>query len=124
MDKLSQSVKNFAALEKIITDGSHQLYHKVVASMHELCFSILDAEKNGKSKADIDEIIKPARDIHSRSVFVKRLQEWPRKYPGDFETVEYICDLENKSIYEYDLLLLRTPLSQNQIGWQSLEKFH
>lgn len=99
MEKLRQSVNSFISLEKIITDGSHQLYHKVVASMHELCFAILDAEKNGKSKTYIDEIIQPARDIHSRSVFVKRLQEWPRKYPGDFETVEYICDMENKSVY-------------------------
>ncbi|MCK5506313.1 MAG: class I SAM-dependent methyltransferase, partial [Thermodesulfovibrionia bacterium] len=99
MDKLKQSVKNFTALEKVITDGSHQLFHKVVASMHELCFSILDAEKKGKSRAYIDKIIKPARDIHSRSVFVNRLQEWPRKYPGDFETIEYLCDHENKSVY-------------------------
>lgn len=99
MERLHQSVKNFLSLEKIITDGGHQLYHKVVASMHELCFAILEAEKKGKSKASIDKIIKPARDIHSRSVFVKRLQEWPRKYTGDFETVEYICDLENKSVY-------------------------
>ncbi len=27
------------------------------------------------------------------------MQEWPRKYPGDFETIEYICNLENKSVY-------------------------
>ena len=99
MDKLQQSVKNFTALEKIITDGTYQLFHKVVASMHDLCFSILEAEKKGKTREYIDKIIKPARDIHGRSVFVKRLQEWPRKYPGDFETIEYLCDHENKSVY-------------------------
>jgi hypothetical protein len=87
MDDLQRSVTNFLALEDIITDGSHQLYHKVVASMHELCFSILEAEKQGKSRDNIEQIIKPARDIHSRSVFIKRLQEWPRKYPGDYETI-------------------------------------
>ncbi len=99
MEKLNQSVAKFVALENIITDGGHQLYHEVVACMHELCYSILVAEKNGRSRTEIEEVIKPARDIHSRSVFIKRLQEWPRKYPGDFETVEYLCDLENKSVY-------------------------
>lgn len=99
MEKLQQSVNNFLALERIITDGSHQLFHKVVACMHELCFSILEAEKKGKDREYIEKIIKPARDIHSRSVFVNRLQEWPRKYPGDYETIEYLCDLENHSTY-------------------------
>lgn len=99
MEKLQQSVDNFVALEKIITDGSHQLFHKVVSGMHDLCFAILDAEKRGRPRSAIEEMIQPARDIHGRSVFVRRLQEWPRKYPGDFETIEYICDLENRSIY-------------------------
>lgn len=99
MKKLCQSVSNFLSLEELITDGGPQLYHKVVASMHDLCFHILEAEKNGIPRKEIEEIIKPARDIHSRSVFVKRLQEWPRKYPGDFETLEYICNQENKSLY-------------------------
>jgi LSD1 subclass zinc finger protein len=99
MDKLRQSVANFTALEDLITDGTSQMYHKIVAGMHDLCFHILVAEKNGVPRKEIEAIIKPARDIHSRSVFVKRLQEWPRKYPGDFETLEYICNQENKSLY-------------------------
>lgn len=99
MEKLRQSVANFTALECLITDGSSQLFHKVVACMHDLCFHILEAEKNGLPRANIEAVIRPARDIHSRSVFVKRLQDWPRHYPGDFETIEYICDPENKSLY-------------------------
>ena len=99
MEKLRQNVASFVSLEDHLTDGSSQLYHKVVAGMHDLCFHILEAEKNGVDRKKIEEIIKPAGEIHSRSVFVKRLQDWPRGYPGDFETIEYICDLENKSTY-------------------------
>ncbi|HBH62081.1 MAG TPA: hypothetical protein DDX85_10170 [Nitrospiraceae bacterium] len=99
MEKLRQSVVNFMSLEDFITDGSSQLFHKVVSCMHDLCFHILEAEKNGTPRAQIEDIIKPARDIHGRSVFVKRLQDWPRNYPGDFETIEYICNPENKSRY-------------------------
>jgi ubiquinone/menaquinone biosynthesis C-methylase UbiE len=110
MDKLQQSVNNFLSLEDHITDGSSQLFHKVVSSMHDLCFHILEAEKNGMS-----------------SVFVKRLQDWPRKYPGDFETIEYICNLENKSQYgkveyyieEYALNSAMAQQHRNKIERQS-----
>ncbi len=99
MKKLRQSVAHFTSLEDLISDGSPQLFHKVVACMHDLCFNILEAEKNGASRGEIEEVIKPARDIHGRSVFVRRMQDWPRKYPGDFETIEYLCSHENGSQY-------------------------
>ncbi|UCE72408.1 MAG: class I SAM-dependent methyltransferase [Nitrospiraceae bacterium] len=127
MDLLNRSVANFTALEELITDGGHELYHKVVSSMHELCYAILDAEKNGASQNEIEAIIKPARDIHSRSVFINRLQEWPRKYTGDFETVEYLCDLHNKSHYgtveyyieEYALNASIAQQHRNKLHYQS-----
>ncbi len=124
MDTLQQSVKDFTDLERIITDGSHQLYHKVVASMHELCFSILEAEKKGKPSEYIEKTLKSARDIHSRSVFVKRLQEWPRKYPGDFETVEYLCDLENKSLYGTVEFYIEEYALNSAIAQQHRNKLH
>jgi len=124
MNKLQRSVATFTALEELITDGSHQLFHKVVSSMHELCFSILEAEKNGVSRVEIEEIIKPARDIHSRSVFVKRLQEWPRKYPGDFETVEYICDMDNKSVYGTVEYFIEEYALNSAIAQQHRNKLH
>ncbi len=124
MDELQRSVTNFLSLEDIITDGSYQLYHKVVACMHELCFSILEAEKQGKSMDYIDKTIKPARDIHSRSVFIKRLQEWPRKYPGDFETIEYLCNLENKSIYGTVEYFIEEYALNSAIAQQQRNKLH
>ena len=42
-------------------------------------------------RAAIVELLEPARVIHARSPFVRRLQIWPRGYTGDFETVDYIC---------------------------------
>jgi len=49
------------------------------------------------TRDEIVRILVPARAIHARSPFVRRLQEWPRGYPGDFETVEYICHGENQA---------------------------
>ncbi|HEX3069307.1 MAG TPA: class I SAM-dependent methyltransferase [Thermoanaerobaculia bacterium] len=66
-------------------------YHRVLAAVHRLCAAIEDCELAGVSRGEIVGILDPVRRIHARSPFVKRLQEWPRGYPGDFETVEYLC---------------------------------
>jgi hypothetical protein len=40
------------------------------------------------------QLVARAREVHARSPFVRRLQSWPRGYPGDFETVEYLLSQE------------------------------
>ncbi|MBC8413628.1 MAG: class I SAM-dependent methyltransferase [Nitrospira sp.] len=124
MDNLHKSVSALMALQDEITDGSHQLYHRVVAAMHALCYTILDAEKNGCSEEEIARAVAPARELHSRSVFVKRLQEWPRQYPGDFETVEYICSLENKSLYGTVEYFIEEYALNSAIAQQHRNKLH
>lgn len=124
MDKLQHSVNNFVALEELLTDGSYQLFHKVIASVHDLCFSILEAEKRGISRSIIEETISPAKEIHGRSVFVKRMQEWPRKYPGDYETIEYLCDHENKSMYGTVEYYIEAYALNSTIAQQHRNKLH
>ena len=38
-----------------------------------------------------------AREIHGASPFVTRLQQWPRGYPGDFETIEWLWRGDNRA---------------------------
>jgi SAM-dependent methyltransferase len=72
-------------------------YHRVLALMHAMCAGILECEAAGVARAQIVDALQDVRAIHARSPFVKRLQEWPRGYPGDFETVEYICNAINRA---------------------------
>jgi SAM-dependent methyltransferase len=74
-----------------------ELYHRVLAVVHQLCASILRCEDASLSRAEIVDLLGPVRRVHARSPFVARLQEWPRGYPGDFETVEYLCDGINRA---------------------------
>ena len=39
----------------------------------------------------------PARLIHGKSPFIRRAQIWPRGYPGDFETIEYLVHPINRA---------------------------
>ncbi|MEM7426446.1 MAG: hypothetical protein AAF441_10140 [Pseudomonadota bacterium] len=66
------------------------LYQNVVEWVHKACALALDAEKEGMSKQEIRGFFHNARSIHGRSEWIKRLQTWPRGYPGDFETIEML----------------------------------
>ena len=87
---LREGVEAFVALEESDA-GPVQLYHEVLSAVHQLCASIVACEEAGFNREQIVEVLEPVRRIHARSDFVRRLQEWPRGYPGDFETVEYLC---------------------------------
>ena len=94
--RLRHEVERFLDLD--CGDASHaKRYHAVLASVHAICAAIVDAEDEGMEREEIVEIVEPVRVIHARSPFVRRLQEWPRGYPGDFETVEYICGGVNRA---------------------------
>ncbi|MEZ5288897.1 MAG: class I SAM-dependent methyltransferase [Vicinamibacterales bacterium] len=54
-------------------------------------------EQNGWPVDAIRAAVGPAREVYAQSPFVRRLQEWPRGYPGDFETVEYILEQRNRA---------------------------
>ncbi|NTV15080.1 MAG: class I SAM-dependent methyltransferase [Desulfobulbaceae bacterium] len=69
-------------------------YNQVLAMIHELCFHTGRLEGR-LGKEGIMEIIAPAREIQGRSRFINRMQTWPRGYPGDFETIEYLLRCEN-----------------------------
>jgi extracellular factor (EF) 3-hydroxypalmitic acid methyl ester biosynthesis protein len=79
-----------------IADSRRQ-YHLVVSTVHDICGALTDCEASGVSDADIRETLAPAREIHGRSPFVTRLQQWPRGYAGDFETIEWLWCGDNRA---------------------------
>ncbi len=70
-------------------------FHRVGALIHGICEALAKCEHAGVSPEDIRTVIGPARAVHARSPFVRRLQDWPRGYPGDFETIEWLWRAEN-----------------------------
>lgn len=92
VSELRDAVGRFCALEESATSLlPNELYHAALSQLHEICSSVLRCERAGMEREAIVEILEPARVIHARSPFVRRLQIWPRGYIGDFETVDYIC---------------------------------
>ena len=93
---LRRHVDDFLALEDEPL-REEELYHRVLAVVHQICSAILSCEQSAIERDEILDILEPVRRIHARSPFVQRLQTWPRGYPGDFETVEYLIEASNRA---------------------------
>lgn len=96
---------------------------------HLLLRAIADCERAGWCQERIADAVRPARDAHAASPFVRRLQAWPRGYAGDFETVEYILDRRNFAppesfAYWIEQHALESPIAQqhrNKVRMQARE---
>ena len=73
------------------------IYHDVCAIVHEYSSAIKKLESEDCPKEEIKTYLTEARNLHSKSSFISRLQTWPRGYQGDFETIEYLCQGVNKA---------------------------
>ena len=117
MKTLEDAVTRFCAWDLQINTPPALWYNAAIFSSHEVCAGILEAETQGYSRQQIAKVVAPARAIHAKSPFIKRLQEWPRGYPGDFETVEYICNSINQAqpdsfAFHYERMCLNSTLAQ------------
>lgn len=116
------------ALEYSVDLSAEQKAHKmhaVVSAMYALAQKI-DQARNWLEDGEIREIVQPAREIYSEAPFVKRLQTWPRGYPGDFETIEMMMaghshlDPSHRA-YWIDWYALNTPIAnqhRNKLAFQ------
>lgn len=100
--------------------------HSTISLIHALCAAIEEAYGCGLSREAISEIIRPAYELHGGSPFVRRLQTWPRGYPGDFETVECLTTAvpqltPSHPAYWIEWYALNTAIAQqhrNKLVWQ------
>ncbi|MGE3959630.1 MAG: hypothetical protein AB7H96_23140 [Vicinamibacterales bacterium] len=71
--------------------------HLAIALSHRLQLSIADLRAAGWSREAVIGRLAPARAVHAESPFIHRLQVWPRGYPGDFETIEWLMQQQNRA---------------------------
>lgn len=93
------------------------MLHEVGAAISTLCLALAHAERAGLSRDTIRGLVQQAREVHALSPFVRRLQSWPRGYPGDFETVEHLINQDNRAGsdtlgFAIEQYCLGTPLAQ------------
>jgi extracellular factor (EF) 3-hydroxypalmitic acid methyl ester biosynthesis protein len=111
---LKQAVDSLTEASKIHFLKRHEKMHATISAMHSICFYL---SKLGHTRqSDVEELLQPAYALHSQSPFVKRLQDWPRGYAGDFETIEYLMNglpqiSEENDAFWIEWYALNTPIA-------------
>ena len=87
--RVSAELRQCAALPR--GDAEYR-YSQYVSLVHALLAALRRCEMTGATSDAIRAASAEARQVHRLSPLCTRLQDWPRGYPGDFETVEYLCE--------------------------------
>jgi len=124
---LQETVTDFLNVASNLPTDSLIAYHRMASCVHILYAAIREAENMQISRAEILTAIKPVRLLCSQSPFIARMQRWPRGYPGDFETIEYLCNnsvkaAPNTPAFYLDHQALRSVAAQqhrNKVQWQA-----
>ncbi len=130
--ELQNHIESFCALAELLKQDSRQVQNELffnifISHIHTIARGVISCEHERIDRDDIQKIISPAVAIHGRSPLINRLQTWPRGYPGDYETIEYICAAQNKSAantveYYCEEYALKCPASgqhRNKIKYQA-----
>jgi hypothetical protein len=103
--------------------------HGTISQMHALCCELGKLPPALWKSPDVQRALAPATELQTRSPFVRRLRDWPRGYPGDFETLELLVRGSRVPTGSdpgewIDWYALNTAIAQqhrNKVWWQYLE---
>jgi SAM-dependent methyltransferase len=126
IDRLRRRCERLLALTPCRPERTLDLLHGTAVAMHAFAAAITACEEAGLSRADLLPLLESVRALHARSPFVHRLQAWPRGYPGDFETVEWLCDARNRAPigtvqWAIEQCALQSPVAQQHRNKVSLQ---
>lgn len=96
LDDLERAVESGVRLSRAQDVDLTEIVHEVTASQFRIFAAILACERAGHPRERILSVVAPIRELGARSPLMRRLQTWPRGYPGDFETIESICSAANR----------------------------
>lgn len=127
LDRLAKACDGLIATEHGPALRPLDLLHRTVVAMHSIATAVMACEDAGLTRLEMLPVLESVRALHARAPFVHRLQTWPRGYPGDFETVEWLCDARNRAEpgsvpWAIEQCSLQSPLAQqhrNKVGLQA-----
>jgi extracellular factor (EF) 3-hydroxypalmitic acid methyl ester biosynthesis protein len=115
--QLKAAAADFRGLEARLGENEAANHHLVVSQVHALLASILELEGLGVDKEAIHAAVVEVRRLHATSPIIARMQNWPRGYAGDYQTVEIIlsgqCVSQKGTLaYHLERYVLDCPASQ------------
>lgn len=97
VSELAAATRTLQEIARGTDFSSEHAIHRTNSAIEALCAALAFAEVAKVPKPVVKELTAPAREVLGMSPFVRRIQTWPRGYPGDFETIEYLVRQVNKA---------------------------
>ncbi len=115
--QLKAAVAEFRGLEATFGKDEAANHHMVVSQVHALLAAILELENLGVDKEAIHTAVAEVLRLHAASPIIARMQNWPRGYAGDYQTVEIVLSGQCVSpkgtlAYHLERYVLDCPASQ------------
>src|SRR5262245_37970206 len=95
--ELDRACRRFDVLKNGGPVAESAAFHRTISLIHGICDALVACETAGVPSAELRHLVAAARQVHAASPFIERLQTWPRGYPGDFETIEWLCRGDNRA---------------------------
>ena len=126
LSELKRACRRMQTLAAQPAGDSARVFHATVSAIHGICDALVGCEEAGVPPDELREMLVPIRQIHARSPFMRRLQEWPRSYAGDFETIEWLWRAENcaqgpfaRALEHYALTSAIAQQHRNKVAFQA-----
>ena len=124
---LERAIDTFGEAERAYSPDDRGAYHRAALTIHLLNLALLECEQAGLPEEEIASRLRPVRRVYARSTFCQRLQHWPRGYPGDWETIDYLLDGENRTpvsdfahhLERYALWCAASQQHRNKVAFQA-----
>jgi SAM-dependent methyltransferase len=125
--RLQGVCERFGRLEERPCGTAEELLHRTAVALHSFAPAIVACEDAGMTRDMLLPHIAAVLMLLARSPLVNRLQNWPRGYAGDFETVEWLCDAVNRTegsglAWAVEQCALQSPVAQqhrNKVALQA-----
>lgn len=114
---VEQAAHQFTVLDSEFPSEAIAAQARTCAAVDEIADAVRAAEQAGCARQDILAQLSGVRAILARSALFGRLQNWPRGYQGDFETVDYLVAGVDPAgprdiAWHCELRVLRSPLAE------------
>ena len=127
LGNLERAIDAFGEAERSYSPDDRGAYNRAALTVHLLNLALLECEQADLADDELRRRLTAVRRIYARSTFVRRLQLWPRGYPGDWETIDYLLDGVNRTpvtdfahhLERYALWCAAAQQHRNKVAYQA-----
>lgn len=128
LDRLDTALYAFHHAERTYRARDTASLHRTGAAIHALNGALLDCEEANIDTDLLRTKVAGARLMHRRSELCRRLQDWPRGYPGDWESIDYLLDGINRTpeedfghaLEQHALWCAASQQHRNKVAYQTM----